>query len=508
MRKRADKRPPRFGRSIPQRRPLQLLALAAAVSLYGSVVSPVAAAPAENHRVVEAARHRDLSALRALVKAGADVNSSQPDGATALHWAAHWDDLATAQLLLHAGARVNQANEYGATPLWLAADNGSVAMTTLLLDAGADPNTTLRFGETPLSTAARAGAVAVVRALLAHGAKIDAKGPHGQTALMWAAVEGRLDVMRVLVDAGASVMQPTEGGFTPLMFVARQGSVEGARLLLDHGADLHAVAGACSRFAMTCRPGATPLLISVVRGHVELAEFLLDRGADPNKSGTGYAALHWAAGTWETSTTSDYRFTEADWRPMGGIPSQDARLRLIKALVAHGADVNAKAVIEPPRTGYTNIVTMPARLRMGVTPFYIAAMSANTQVMRLLASLGADPLLPSADHTTPLMVAAGRLRVDADTRIREEDELAAVKVALEMGNDINAANDMGETVLHAAAMAGLDTIVEYLVQQGASPQAKTKAGKTPAALADGYEFAAQLVTRPKTAALLRKLGGE
>jgi ankyrin repeat protein len=249
-------------------------------------------------------------------------------------------------------------------------------------------------------------------------------------------------------------------------------------------------------------------LTAAVRGHVELVEFLLDRGADPDRSGTGYTALHWAAGTWETSTTSDYHFTQADWRGMGGIPSQEGKLRLIKALVAHGADINARAVMEPPRTGYTNIVTMPGRLRMGVTPFYIAAMSANTAVMRLLASLGADPRMTNADHTTPLMVAAGRLRVDAETRIRDEDNLAAVQLALDLGSDISAVNDMGETALHAAAIAGIDSVVEYLVQRGASLTAKTKAGKTPAELADGYEFAAQLVTRPKTAALLRKLAGE
>ena len=451
-------------------------------------------------RLLAAARQQNIDDVHALVKDGSDVNAAQPDGATALHWAAHWNDIAMADVLLRAGARVNQANAYGATPLWLASLNGSAAMVETLLDRGADPNVALRFGETPLFTATRGGVADVVRALLASGATVDAReAAQGQTPLMWAAAEGHVDVMRELIEAGANIEATSNGGFTPLMFVARQGSLEAARLLLDRGAAINTLSKASE----------TALLTAVVRGHVDLAEFLLQRGAEPDLSGTGYTALHWAAGTWETSITTDYVFTDGEWSALRGLPSQDAKLRMIKALIAHGADVNARAKTEPLRTGYTLITSMPPALRQDTTPFYLAALAADTTVMRLLADLGADPSVPSANNTTPLMMAAGRVRIDYETRITAEQALAAVKLAVELGNPINAANDDGETALHAAAVGGLNSVVEYLVQQGASLTARNNAGRTPAEWADaGLRYATILVQRPETAVLLRELASK
>src|SRR5262245_24580874 len=111
-------------------RPALLVALTAAVAFLVAAGS-VAADPT----LVEAAKRRDVDAVRALLKHKADVNLPQADGATALHWAAHWDDLTIADLLLHAGARPDSANEYGVTPLMLAATNGSVPMIDQLLKA-------------------------------------------------------------------------------------------------------------------------------------------------------------------------------------------------------------------------------------------------------------------------------------------------------------------------------------------------------------------------------------
>ena len=101
----------------------------------------------------------------------ADVNAAQPDGTTALHWAARWDDLETAQLLIRAGADARAANHDGATPMFLAAQNGSAAMIELLLKAGADVNApVLSHGETALMMASRSGSVDAVKMLLDHGA--------------------------------------------------------------------------------------------------------------------------------------------------------------------------------------------------------------------------------------------------------------------------------------------------------------------------------------------------
>src|ERR1043166_4245150 len=88
-----------------------------------------------------AAESRDMNTVRALIRQRSDVNATQPDGTTALHWAAHWNDLETVKLLLRAGANAKAANRYGVTPLSEAAAAGSAAMIEALIKAGADPKT-------------------------------------------------------------------------------------------------------------------------------------------------------------------------------------------------------------------------------------------------------------------------------------------------------------------------------------------------------------------------------
>ena len=150
----------------------------------------VAAGQAGPSRVADAVKRQDPVAVRVLLDDGADVNTPQGDGATALHWAAYWDDLTTARLLIAAGATVATTNALGVTPLWLACNNGSAAMVEALLDTGADANAALPSGETPLMTASRTGSADAVRSLLAHGADVTAReAAHGQTALMWAVAQ-------------------------------------------------------------------------------------------------------------------------------------------------------------------------------------------------------------------------------------------------------------------------------------------------------------------------------
>ena len=153
----------------------------------------------------DAAQQRDKDALRALIKQRADVNAAQPDGTTALHWAAHWNDAELVNLLLRAGANAKAVNRYGATPLAEAAAAGSAATIEALLRAGADPKTlTTPDGETVLMTAARAGNVDAVRILLERGADANAREKYkGQTALMWAAAERHPAIVKLLLEHGA-----------------------------------------------------------------------------------------------------------------------------------------------------------------------------------------------------------------------------------------------------------------------------------------------------------------
>ena len=167
---------------------------------------PSAVAAAGDLRLVDAVKSKNAEAVQALLKQRVDVNAPQGDGATALHWAVHFDDLHIADLLIRAGARVNAANDTGVTPLFLACTNRNAAMVERLLTAGANPNAALLNGETVLMTCSRTGEIGAVKALLARGANVNAKEPsHDQTALMWAAAQKHPQVVQALVEHGADV---------------------------------------------------------------------------------------------------------------------------------------------------------------------------------------------------------------------------------------------------------------------------------------------------------------
>lgn len=448
-------------------------------------------------RVVEAVKSRDTSAVSALLKQHVDANAVAPDGATALHWAAHLDDVAAADLLMRAGALANVANEYGVTPLILACENGSAAMVQRLLQGGASPNVTMPSGETALMTAARTGNLAAVNALIAGGANVDARESlKGQNALMWALAEQHVDVTRALIDHGADFKTPSKSGFTPLLFAARAGSLGAVRQLVARGADVNSADP----------DGITPLHVATLRGHLPLAKLLLDMGANPNAMGPGYTPLHYAAGKWDGVDAHDYLDAPGEWNILLGLRPAD-KLDLIKALFAHGADPNLKMTREPPRYGFSLVSGSAKRLTAGGTAFYLAAMSADLEVMRLLVAGGADPKITSRNGSSALMVAAGMGWMDNETLPTEHDYLLAVDLCLEMGLDVTAVNDSGETALHGTIQGGFDQLVQRLVEKGANVNAKTRRGDTALKIAMGYSAAGGNHVRESTAAVLRKLGG-
>ncbi len=456
-----------------------------------------------------------MSAARALIDQRVDVNAREADGTTALHWAAHHNDLRTADLLIRAGAVVSAANRYGVTPLVLACTNGNAAIVERLLGAGADANTRMPGGQTVLMTAARTGNVGVLKALLARGADVNAReSTRGQTALMWAAAEGNAAAVGVLLEAGADIKARSHGptppagtslsrpaadndglndavsrdyfrrgrvdDYSPLLFAVRAGRLEAVSVLLDAGADVNDSAS----------DGATALVVAAINAHWELGAFLLDRGANPNAAAQGWTPLHQVIRT-RTLNIGQFPHPVAT----GRLSSMD----LARKLIAHGADVNARMTREIV-DGYRY-----AR-RRGATPFLLAARGADFQMMRLLAESGADPLATDSAKSTALMLAAGidmgYVNEDSGTN---EDALDAVKVAFDLGADVNAVNDRGETALHGAASRGSNAIVQLLVDRGARLDATNKRGFTPLNVANGEGNTATFQRRPETVALFREL---
>jgi len=461
-----------------------------------AVVTMAAADP--DRRVADAARRRDGTAVGALIRQRIDVNVPLADGGTALHWAAQWDDLPMATQLLKAGARPDAVNDYGVMPLSLAAVNGSAPMIALLTKAGASANAALPTGESVLMTASRTGRVEAVTALLASGADPNAKQTSkGQTALMWAAAERHAPVVAALVAAGADVGARTEGGFSPLLFAAREGDRVIAELLMQHGADVNEPAP----------DGSTPLLIATVRGHVPFALWLLERGAKPDGDldKAGFTPLHWASTRSEGVITYDYPEAPGEWAALAGIPDRAQKLTLINALIAKGANVNAQVGKDLPRYGFS---LFKRNYLSGGTPFYLAALVGDVEVMKLLLANGADRRIRAKDGTTPLMVASGIAHADNESRVSEAEHLAAAKLALELGDPLDGTNRAGLTAMHAAAFAGFDSVVQFLADKGAKLSEVAKNGQSPLGIAEGNNLSGFFFERVSTAALLRKLGAK
>ena len=467
-----------------------LLMVAASVASFGNDVP-----------LVEAARKGDLEAVRSLLQAHADVNAVQGDGVTALAWAVHRDDLEMAELLIGAGANVNAANDYGVMPLSLACLNRNGVLVEKLVQAGADPNAAQESGETPLMTCARTGATDAVKLLLARGANPNAKeARQRQTALMWAADGKQPEIVRSLLEKGADAQARSKGGFTPLMFAARSGDLESAGMLLAAGADVN---------DSTPKYG-NALVIASASQQESFAIYLLEKGADPNSADEyGITALHNAV----QKGLSD--LTHVRYDPSYRVQPSNMS-KLAAALLAKGANPNARIKAEDQRGPSDVLFSM-----VGATPFFLAAVSADAELMRLLLAGGADAHLTGANQMTPLMAAAGaactgtcpfqgaNLKPDEEL---ERQALKAVQVAVEAGADLHAVDRGGQTAMHAAAFAGADSIVQFLADKGAKVDVKDRSGETPWSMAAGISPSLRATgtygNHESTANLLLKLGAK
>ena len=497
-------------------------------------------------RLIEAVKQEDVEAVRALLKQGANVNATERDGSSALHWAAQRNNLRLVNLLLDAGANSNAASRYHVSPLYLAALNGSAGIIERLLDAGVDPNSTAHEGQTALMTAALTGKAEAVRLLVTRGARVDDREPYrGQTALMWAASEGNAVAAELLIEAGADIRATSSGGFTPLLFAVRNAHIDTTKTLLKHGANVNDAAP----------DGTTALGMATVNAYFELAAALLDQGADPNLPDPRGSPLHTVA--WLRKPGADGAAGVGNTPQGTPVPTgRITALDLAEKLLQHGANPNARVDWREPTFGKEGgTARNPPNIRLGrhllsyngATPFYVAAKNGDAVLMRLLQKHGANPTMPTRAGITPLMVAAGLDYWEGEspgpyTGVSEAERLDAVKLAVELGNEINAHADFGDfpmvgdvdytllyyphniddllelgvgdprwdgsTALIGAVVSGQPTIVQYLVDRGAQLDARTTLGWTPLKVAEGVFFANAKKEFPAAAAILRKAMGE
>jgi ankyrin len=441
-----------------------------------AVVAALSGIPlyAASSDVADAVLQGKKEVVRALLQKGADVNLPQVDGTTALHWAVRADDLEMADLLLRAGAKASAANRDGATPMQLAALNGSAAMIGRLLKAGIAADAPLSSsGDTALMLAARTGRPDAVKLLLDSGAKIDARETWGDTtALMWAVAEGNHEIVRMLIDRGASVNlrsrfvpsatgrgfegatpvaaranqaaeENASGSLTPLMFAAREGDLESARMLVAAGADINVRGG----------DGKDALGLAIFNGGYDVASYLIDNHANVNQpDAQRFTPLFWAVDRRNMETAPNF-----PW-----VVTTDP-LALIQKLLDAGADVNFLVNNTPRarmRDGSPRIVFATALMR--------AAFSGDIALVKLLLAHGADTKLISKDSETVLMAACGTGFIPGYSKGRTAAErLEVVKLLIDLGQNVNAADDYGITALMVAANIGDVPIIQYLIDKGA-----------------------------------------
>ena len=500
------------------------LALPAALTALAALA---ATGPAPAASLLEAARAGDSAAALEYLAAGADVTATSGDGATALHYAAESGNLALVRRLLDAGAAADARTRNGVTAFALAAINGNADMLAAMLEHGADPNGLSAEGESALMLAARNGRPEAVARLLDAGADPNLVEPfRGQTALMWAAGEGNPEATRLLIERGAALEAVSQGGFTALLFAARNGEVAALAVLVEAGAGVNAVAP----------DGTSALNAAIVNGHFEAASKLLAAGADPNLPDPRGSPLHtiaWLRRPGATGNAAVGAEADAPIRPTGAVTS----LELAAQLLAAGANPNVRIDWNEGRFGKLGgTARNPPGLVLGrhlltyngATAFYVAAKNGDVEYMRLLAEGGADPRLTNRFGITPLMVASGLDTWEGETPgphtgVPEAERLEAVKLAVALGNDVNARADFGDyrmegtpeytllyypynvedfaelgmgdprwddcTALHGSIISGQPSITRYLIEAGADPDAKNALGWTPLMMSRGVFLA-------------------
>jgi ankyrin repeat protein len=498
-----------------------------------------------------AAMRGDADMVGVLLYAGANVRATtRLGGYTPLHLASQRGHEQVIELLVKAGANPNQPTATGTTPLMFAAASGHVAAVKQLvahkvdLDAKEQAN-----DQTALMFAAAFDRPEVVKVLVEVGADTKAASKVIDVSTMTSPEEALQEEIRLATQrtSAQSSGRPApaaqdprkeiagvtrafryneligkQGGFGAIHYAARQGSAASVMALVDGGVDVNTRATG---------DGTTPLLMAIINGHYDLAMSLLERGADPNV-------------TSDAGATPLYATINIEWAPKSFYPQPRAQLQqrtgyltLMKALLDKGADPNARLRKKLWYTQYN--FDLLRTDEGGATAFWRAAYASDIEAMRLLLSSGADPFITTVKGPTQDRDQQGGVRAgDANRlppmpagspgisalhaaagvgygegfagnahRYAPTGMLAAVKFLVEeVGVDVNAVDDDGNTAVHHAASRGDNEMIQYLVSKGADVTKVNRAGLTTVDMANGPVQRTQ--PYPETIKLLESLGAK
>lgn len=180
------------------------------------------------------------------VKYGADVNSNAIEHSTPLLNCFSYLHcyLESVTILVHAGANIESTDDEGNTALLLACEIEMVEIVRFLLEAGADISHVNNNGNTCLMKASRKDfREGMLKLLLESGSDIEARDVNGNTALFYAALNGSFDSILTLLEAGANIHLVDNVKSTPLILHWRLRSKPCKKiteLLVKAGCDINA----------------------------------------------------------------------------------------------------------------------------------------------------------------------------------------------------------------------------------------------------------------------------
>ena len=361
--------------------------------------------------------------------------------------------------LLKAGANPDSPNPEGQTALMVVARSGNVESAKLLLDAGATVDAREQWGDqTALMWAAAEAHPEMIKLLLDHHADVNA--------------HGAIRDWQRRVTAEGRPKNENHGGFTALIYAARIGCIECAKALLKGHADIN----------LPDPDGETALLLSIINMHFDFASYLISAGADVNRwDFYGQTPLY---------ATIDMATLPTGGRPDLPSEDKTQPLQVAEQLLKAGANVNAQLKLRPPYRNGVFDRGGDQVLSTGATALLAAAKSGNNDAVRLLLKFHPMVDLPNSEGVTPLMAAAGMGHGFNPTRGRYKTDVQAlegVKLLRAAGAKIDGSARDGLTALHAAATHGWDGTVKVLVADGAPLQPTDRLGLRPIDYAAGRQ---------------------
>jgi len=466
-----------------------------------------------------------------LLGQGADVNGTQADGSTALHWAAYANDPQAVRLLIAAGAAPDARTRTGMTPLLLAAEAGSAEIVRQLLAAGAEVDGAFRNGETPLMMAARTGDTTTIDALVEAGADIEAAETiRGTTALMWAAAYANPAAVDRLVGHGANVAARSAliaSGREPYLAPTARARINeyirgtglrGASVDFDTGDldddELAELAARLfdeeqARVDAEENPGPGDERVDTSLGREELierarlrarltqalsdgnaadAEAQATPAADPDANANANANVGDNDDSAGTDSPRPGRAADNGGLTALHFATREGDFDSVRILVENGADVNQTS-------------------EFGWTPLLTATQNRYYGIGLYLLDHGADPNIANHGGWNPLYIATDNRNIeggDYPTRKPDLPHLDFIRRLLDAGADPNQRmasstetrtifthqwlREAGATPFLRAAQSGDRELIDLLLEHGADPAIATEDGVTPLMVASGIAW--------------------